>query len=72
MATYDKETCMDIIKRNGEPLPGDLKIAVRIVSYENQWGGDSWAAIYEGEDLGRYHASPACRNVKVVWDRNGN
>lgn len=41
----------------------------RVVSYNNQFdGGLTYAVIFQGESKTKYHDSPACSNVKVMWD----
>lgn len=71
MATLTKEMVEGIIENNGY-YPGDPQI-VRAVKYTNQWGGESYAVIYPGEDIWRYHNAPACSNVEILWERpHGN
>jgi len=66
MATIDKELAFEIIAANGYFL--DDPRVVRVVKYQNQFGGESYAVIYTGEDRDRYHKSPACRDVVIVWE----
>jgi len=69
MATVNSREIVDeIIANNGE-YEGD-PIVVRIVQYNNQFNGDlAYGLIYEGEDLNRYHDSPACHNPTTIFER---
>lgn len=43
-----------------------------VVTYNNQFdGGLEYATIGWRENPRRYHESPACHNVKVVWKHPG-
>lgn len=84
MATITQKTVVEeIIAGNGlygSEEDGYDPLVVKIVAYNNMFnGGEAWGIIYEGEDLMRYHNSPACHNPKTIWvhnsiveDRNGS
>ena len=68
MATVTKEICEEIITGNGW-YRGDPVRVVKVVTYNNMFdGGLTWAIVYPDEDLMRYENSPACQNVKVIWE----
>jgi hypothetical protein len=68
MATISNRKIVDeIIEADGKYM-GDPQV-VAIVEYNNQFNGDlAWGLIYEGENLGRYHLSAACRNPRTIWE----
>lgn len=70
MATIDApEIVQNIIDHDGW-YDGDRTEprVVKVVSYLNQWGNTSQAIVYERDNYMRYEESPACRNVKVIWE----
>lgn len=73
MSTVNKEIADIVIAGNGF-YPGDFHLppVVRIVTYTNNWGGKDYALIYQGEPLTRYHDSPACHDVDIVWERSND
>jgi len=38
-----------------------------VLTYDNMFGGKSWATIGWRENPSRYHESPACKNIKEIW-----
>ena len=68
MATVSSREIVDEIIAKGGHYDDDETI-VRIVQYNNQFNGElAWGLIYEGEDLWRYHNSPACHNPQTIFD----
>ena len=69
MATVNSREVVDIIIKNNGWYPGDDIPVVRIVEYNNQFNGEiAWGLIFRGEDLGRYHSSPAVHNPRIIWE----
>ena len=66
MATVDKRFADEIKALDGW-YPGDHVRIVRIVEYDNAWGGVGYGLEYEGQ-LGRYAESPYVRNPRVYWE----
>lgn len=65
MATVSKAIADKIVKGDGY----DHMQVVRIVKYQNQFdGGYAYGLIYRGENLQRYHQSPACHNPEIYWE----
>ena len=71
MATIDSHEVIESIIANNGVHPGDedMPPVVKIVTYDNQWGGKSTAVVYKGEDYYRYENSGHCANVKTIWTR---
>lgn len=71
MATIDNPEVLQAIMDGNGVYPGDedQPPVVKIVSYDNQWGGSSRAVVYAGEDYDRYEKSMFCRNVQTIWTR---
>lgn len=68
MATISKEIADDIIAGK---YPEDN--VVKIVTYENMFDGDLTYAMVTGRDsYYKYEESPACRAVKIYWQRDPN
>lgn len=69
MSTVDKQTADKVIAGNGT-YPGDeyLPPYVRIIEYNNAWGGVSYG-LEDARTLGRFKASPFIRNPRVYWER---
>ena len=65
MSTVSKEIADKIIGDDGYYM-NDPRV-VKIVYYQNMWGGDSYALVYRGDDPMKYEKAEACRNVKVLW-----
>lgn len=42
---------------------------VKIIKYDNNWGGESYGLICEGENPRRYDASQFVKNPTVYWER---
>jgi hypothetical protein len=70
MATITNfDIVQEIMDKEGY-YPGDDIPVVRIVEYSNQFNGDrAWGLIYRGENLDRYHTSPACINPHTIWEK---
>ena len=68
MATISNRQVVDeVIRMNGKF--GDDPQVVAIVEYNNMFNGNpAWGLIYEGEDINRYHESPACHNPRTIWE----
>lgn len=65
--TVGKEIVEHLIANGGRY--DDDPVVVRIVEYNNQFdGGLAWGLIYRGEDIERYHNSPACLNPRTIFD----
>lgn len=65
MSTLNEMLCRKLIENNGYCAEGAR--VTKVVTYTNQWGDKSWAALYEHHDQMKYENSSACRNVKVEW-----
>ena len=65
MSTISKEIAEQLIANNGRYE--DDTPASKIVTYDNRYGGKSWAVVYPHEDQMRYEDSHACRNVTTLW-----
>lgn len=65
MSTISEAIALEIIAGNGQYK--DDPPVVKVVTYDNQWGGKSWAIVYPGQDPMRYERSPACSNVQTIW-----
>ncbi len=63
MGTVNKELADRIIA--GE-FPEDN--VVKIVRYDNAWGGEGYGVIFKGQDLNRYRQSEFVRNPTVYWE----
>lgn len=64
MATVDKKIADEIAAgMYAEDRP------VKIVEYDNAWGGVSYGVIFEGEPLDRYSPSPYIMNPKTYWEK---
>lgn len=67
MSTISQELAGTIIRQNGHY--GDDTQVVKVVTYINQFdGGLSYAVIYPHDDYNKYESSPACMNVKTIWE----
>lgn len=44
---------------------------IRIVEYDNQWGGVSYGVEQRERDRGRYRETEFVRNPRVYWERKG-
>ena len=42
---------------------------VKIVRYDNAWGGESYGLIMEGQPFDSYAESPFVRNPSVYWEK---
>jgi hypothetical protein len=64
MATVDKKIADEIVAgKYAEDMP------VKIVKYDNAWGGESYGVIFAGEPLDRYAQSPYVMNPTVYWEK---
>lgn len=62
MSTVDKAIAEAVMNgKYAEDRP------VKVVRYDNQWGGESYGIVFKGQDLNRFEHSPACHNVKTLW-----
>jgi hypothetical protein len=68
MATITQRHIIDeIIRGNGHYM--DDPVVVKIVEYRNMFNREiAWGIIYQGEDLNRYHESPACIRPRTIWE----
>ena len=64
MATVNKRIADTIAKGNGY-YEDDSRV-IRIVEYDNAFGGVSYGLEYKGQ-LGRYSPSPFVMNPRVYW-----
>lgn len=67
MPTVDK-TLADKLRANDGHYSDDPRV-MRIVEYDNAWGGVSYGLEYEGK-LGFYRESEFIRNPRVYWQAN--
>lgn len=63
MSTVSKEIADAIIA--GE-FPEDD--AIKIVEYDNMWGGKGYGVIFRGQNPNMYAASESVRNPKIYWE----
>lgn len=70
MSTIDTRSIIDTIIAGNGVYPGDehLPPVVRIVEYQNAWGGICWGTEIERE-RGRYRPSQYVINPRVIWER---
>ena len=66
MSTINLSLAQQLIKSNGH-FKDDPQV-VKIVRYDNAFGDVSYAAIYIHQEYNLYEESPACHNVKVLWE----
>ena len=67
MATVSKDLAEQIIKQNGY-YEDDPRV-MQVVKYSNNWGGESWAVLYEKDVVtNRYAASEYVRNPQIIWN----
>lgn len=64
MATVSKDLADELKEANG--YYSDDPRAVRIIEYDNAWGGVGYGIEYEGQ-LGKYRPSKYVRNPRVYW-----
>lgn len=66
VATVNKKIAMEIIANRGRYA--DDPLVHQVVKYQNAWGGESWAILYEQDCLNnRYAPSEYVRSPEVVW-----
>ena len=70
MSTISKALAEQLIANNGYYV--DDTPATKIITYDNMYGGKSWAVVYPHEDQMRYEDSPACLNVTTIWTSKEN
>lgn len=66
MATVDKKIADEIASRDGYYGGGDPRV-MRIVKYDNAWGGEGYGLEYAHE-VGRYQPSEFVKNPIVYWE----
>lgn len=64
MGTINKQIADDVIAGKY-----DQDNPVKIVQYQNQWGGESYGLICAHESLDRYSASEFVINPKTYWEK---
>ncbi len=68
MASVHEALAREIIANNGHYH--DDPVVVQVIKYENAWGGESWAILYEQDvKSNRYTPSEYVINPEVVWER---
>lgn len=66
MATVSEDLAKQIIANDG--YYSDDPRVMAVISYDNAFGGKSWAVLYEQDVLSdRYAPSAFVRNPKVEW-----
>ncbi len=65
MATVSKEIADDIIAGKYEDDQ-----PIKIVKYQNAWGGEAYGAMFKGDNPNRYEASKYVRNPTVYWEKS--
>jgi len=66
MATVSKEIAEQIIAQNG--YYSDDPRVNQVVKYDNAFGGESWAILYEQDvAMDRYHETEFVRNPQIIW-----
>lgn len=65
MSTVTEEIAKQLIANDGI-YPGDPQ-CYAVLSYNNQYGGQSWAVCYSKNDFNNYAPSPYVRKPKVQW-----
>lgn len=74
MSTVDDKNFVDnIIKNHGyyngdnDNSLGDNPRCIKIVAYDNAWGGIGYGLIFENENPDKYRASDYVRNPRTIW-----
>ena len=67
MATVSKETAEEVIALDGW-YPGDHIRVVKVVEYDNAWGGKGYGLVYEGDPLDKYQETFHVRNPVTIWE----
>lgn len=65
MPTVSKDLADKLVASDG--YYSDDPRVIRIVEYDNAWGGKSYGLEYIGQ-LGRYSPSDFVRNPRVYWE----
>lgn len=66
MATVSKELAEQIIAADGY-YATDPRV-MQVVKYDNAFGGESWAILYEQDvAINRYAETAYVRNPQIVW-----
>lgn len=63
MGTISKKIADDVIAGKYED-----DRPVKIVKYEDAWGGEAYGLICQGQNLNRYAPSEFVRNPTVYWE----
>lgn len=67
MATVDQATALKIIANYGY-YEDDPRV-MQVVKYQNAFGGESWAILYQQDvAIDRYAASDYVRNPQILWE----
>ena len=66
MSTISREIAEQIAADDGYFM--DDPRVLKVVKYENAWGGESWAIVYPHQNPMMYEESHACKNVTVLWE----
>jgi len=66
MATVNEAIAKQIIAANG--YYSDDPRVMQVVKYNNAFGGESWAILYEQDvAINRYAPSEYVRNPEIIW-----
>lgn len=66
MATVNKEIADVVAKHNGW-YPGDEQRVVKIVEYDNAWGGVGYGLVYTDANPNLYKETEYVRNPRIYW-----
>lgn len=70
MATVDKDFADNIVRNNGYfDGDDDNPPVVKIVKYNNAFGGIGYGVLFPDDDPEKYAASPFIGNPTVYWER---
>ena len=66
MATINKDLAEKIIAQDGY-FENDPRV-LKVVEYDNMWGGKSYGIIYPEDSPDRYEETQYVRNPKTLWE----
>lgn len=70
MSTIDSPKIIREILLNDGTYPGDPQ-CYSVLTYQNNWGGTSYAITYNAADAQRYLPSQFVHNPQLLWTRDG-
>jgi hypothetical protein len=67
MPTVSKEIADVIVAKQGRYE--DDPLVVKVVEYDNLWGGQGYGLVYAGDNPDNYQASPYVLKPRVYWKK---